>query len=531
MPDRLSDHLLDSPILYPRKWLHYPSFKGGVGTRYRRSGEDRTEKRRYGYVAGDCDTFDDPWHRPLLSTSTTPTSITASKTDYAAMAEVYWGGWYTYLVKGPYIWRTQSAAFGAALDTKASAEGRQLLDVVVGTTTLERWLVWICGASALVQYSTDGAAFADLDLSAGTKYALCGWNQQDDDGDWYLCIIEPDGDLWRASASTWAQFTNAKNMNLKGSAGPIPLGFLNDPKVQFIANGPDVWALDFSSAIEEWKVYPTPCREITAGCKYRDRFVITDGTIPWWWHPTQGAVPMHIWGRDGVPPDWAGSIKSLQAVGDVLIAYYELDAGGTVLFWTPGFNAEGECCWHPRNKTLTGGFPSSIGSPFLLAQQTYSGAQRLWTVTADGSAGRAYYQDFPKHSLNPLWDSTMQYEPGPSTLYGPFDDLVTLGPDRGVIKAAHRNADLSATETLTVSYRKDYDGTAEVGATWTDLITFTDAIRGVDQIEGGEGIDTDAAVQFRYRLNGTGAATERVRDIGFLVGEEPRNEGDRSRKV
>src|SRR4030042_4930263 len=111
-------------------WLLRPfDFSGGIGV-YRRSERRNDLRSLTGSWFGRLDTFfEGQTTLPLLSTVDTPTDISGLKTDYASMCE--WvasaGTAYTYLVKGTKVYRTQTTAFGAALQTVADAQGRQLI--------------------------------------------------------------------------------------------------------------------------------------------------------------------------------------------------------------------------------------------------------------------------------------------------------------------------------------------------------------------------------------------------------------------
>src|SRR3990170_8347868 len=387
----------------PFWWLRHSRFDGGVGIRYRK--EHRTSlKERYGYWFGDWDTWDDPAHLPVLATvSTTPTGISPLETDYASMIEVALGGvWYVVLVKGTKSYATTDDAFGAATDTVTSAQGRQMVYGYV-TGTNYYILVWFCGSGATARYTTNPTGTWTA-IGSTPITMVCGWFAYAGSTDQQTLFAIRVGGGALANhiygittlSGAWSDTGIAVPPAISSGIGVIPLGSLTDNGTVFLANGPRIWEVTHSSrsSVAVPHVHWTGLAEITYGCRLRDRFAITDGSTILLWHPTQPSIDISIWSADGVPSDRTGRVRSLVSLGDILIAYYELDAGGTSIYWGR-FNGQGDFCWHQRMKAQTGEFPLSVGSPMVMAHQTYSTSQRFWMITADTSVSRAVRQDFP----------------------------------------------------------------------------------------------------------------------------------------
>jgi hypothetical protein len=537
MADQLGEHLRES--LSPGgKWLEFPSFQGGCGTLY------RNEIRRrlvdiFGFWFGDCDTFEDPWHLPVLATADTPTSITGSKTDYACMGEYYLGSWQVILVKGRYAWSTAGDAFGAAKkDAGAGAQGRQLL-YVHSAGDDAYYLFWFCGAGAYAQATANGTTWSEIGVTVTRKYIDCGWRAfSTDTGEMFTYGIQSaDKQVYytRKVASGW--ITAGLKVPSATPTGPIPLGTLTNAGTAYVANGPDIWEIvehAASTNLVLQDIIPTSLRDIKAACRHKDRFALTDGSDIIWFQPGQPEIHIPIWGKDGVPSDRAGSVKSLISIGDYLVALYELDAGGMLVCWGGPFNSQGDFPWCQRRVSKDDEFPLSVGSTLVLASQTYTASQRLWTVGADGAAGYAVRQDYPKRSYNPLCDPAMQYEDGPLHLYSPRIDLVRHGALLGAAREFFHLAELTSTETLAVAYRVfPFTQAESVDASWTTVTTLTELLEGIPLKKGGrEGVPA-RQIQFRFTLNrgASVTATPKVHSKAVYCDTVPRKEHERTRRA
>jgi hypothetical protein len=561
--------------------LRFSDFSGGVGTRYAK--EHRSDLRALlGYWYGYWDTWSPGMaHLPLLSEATTPTGITASKTDYASIIEAYLGGaWRAILAKGEHVWSTTGATWTAGTlfsttgvnrgTTLSGGQGRQLLLAYVGG---DQGVVWFPGANASIYFTSDGLNWTDIGwwhIGGPTpadhqQYCVCGWNQYcrgfathqwPDDvwtpAKWRLYGIDPTtrkvvfidqlagnrSGLSAGSPLAWSG--ESTEIPAMSSTDVIPLGCLEDPSVEYLGNGPTVWAIQVAAAgkpdsrvAENVGVYDAGLPDITAGCRCGDRMAITDGTHRiLLWHPTQDPIDVSLWTEDGVPDPVRGAVKALQVVGDHLIAWWEMDnaspvatanRGNTMIYWSRP-NLQGQTTWHPRSGVLTGGFPRSCASPMVLSQKTVTGKRRLWVCTADTSAGRAYYQDHPAAGYNPTADtaSTYAFEDGPKYLYTAFEPLQLMGDEAGAMTRVERHGIVSSTEVMDVAYRVNDDKRPEEPdpAGWDTLLEMKDTRRHVN-IGAETGIQANTA-QFRIGLDGASNKTPVFEDMGVRVERKKR---------
>jgi hypothetical protein len=521
--------------------LRFSDFSGGVGTRFAK--EHRSDLRALlGYWFGYLDTWSPGiTHLPLLSTATTPTGISASKSDYASMIEAYIGGaWRVILVKGTKVWQTTGAAFGAAAATVTGAQGRQVIELYASDSQT-RGLVWFAGANGDVQYSLDGTTWQRLGaINSWTGYGarcLCGWSQfckeyLTNPATWRICGIEATTrqvvyTTYLDQSHGWSHFVQGglANDTVKipalSATDVIPLGPIEDPGITYLANGPQIWA--FQVLQQQYgmlvNISEAGLPDVTAGCKWGDRMAITDGTHRIkLWHPTQDPIDVSLWNEDGVPDPIRGGVKALQTIGDYLIAWWEMDnaspvatanRGNTMLYWSRP-NLQGQTTWHPRSGVLTGGFPLSMGSPMVLAEKTITGKRRLWTCTADETNGRAYYQDHPGPGYNPTADTAAvySYEDGPKYLYTAWEDLQLMGDEAGTMTRLERNGIVTSTEVMDAAMRVNNDVRPEEPdpAGWDALLSMKDTRRHVE-IGGGTGVQANN-VQLRIGLDRGSTATK-----------------------
>lgn len=491
-----------------RGWIPL-RFDAGVGA-YRARFQDAKSRfsRLHTFVPGQITL-------PLKTTaSAAPALLSGLKTDYASMIETYIGGaWKIVLVRGthPYV-ATGDSFVPATTPTVALAEGRQLIDATIGYfgITKVRYLFWLAGANANVQYSTAGTTWADWGTQNKQK-GLCGWNIADYGDNWALVIVCSDGTLaYTTNESIGFLPMNFANAFIAAtSSGVVPLGPLEDCRRVYIANGPAIWehdctdvALTAVQASQRFWRHETGLRDVSAGCRIEDEFAITDGWRILRWHPSRPARDISIWANN-CPPGMEGKVKSLQALGEYLLAYYEFDALGTMVFM--GRPTRQGMDWHPVATGLSGEFPSSIGSPFLVSEKTVSGRRRLWTCTADGTTGYLYRQDWPAPSFNPLDDPTLEYEDGWLYLYSPWYDLIEAGDFVAELTRAAVVADISTTEQIKVEYRPGPDLTAEEGATWLEGATFADPTTQIQELVAER--PSPVFIQFRLGMERGGSAT------------------------
>jgi hypothetical protein len=554
-----------------RHLLAFSNLSGGVGTRTRIEHEGDL-KSLYGYWYGYLDTwFPKTVFLPLLSTATTPTGISASKSDYASMVEAYVGGqWRVILAKGENVWQTTGASFGTPNSTATGAQGRQLLACYLDG---QQGVVWFAGPNAPVRYTLDGINWHNLGRNAVNPYpsptyaplnAVCGWNQYCRG---YIANVTAQGAVcppylvpatWRIYAidATTRQTVfmykfleealnyDCWNMNptecatipALSTTDVIPLGPIDDPSIVYLANGPQIWAVQVTASTvvarvtEIVSIQEAGLRDVTAGCRVEDRLALSDGTQRiLLWHPSQPPIDVSLWGDDGVPDSIRGGVKTLQSLGPYLIAWWEMDnvapvaasnRGKTMIYWSRP-NLQGQTTWHPRSGVLAGGFPLSTGSPMVLAEKTVAGERRLWVCTADGSAGRAYYQDHPLAGYNPTADTAgiYSYEDGPKALYLPSMPLQLVGDEAGSMMDAEVIGNLSAAETVTLGYRANYEALGEEAnnATWEMLPAFTDK-PSRPKFNGDVGIQAQA-VQAEIIMDRGGVTTKTpiLRHVGITV--------------
>jgi hypothetical protein len=517
--------------------IRLSDFSGGVGTRWRREHQGDL-KSMYGYWYGYLDTWSPGVvHLPLLSTADTPTGISDSQTDYVSIIECYINGsWYVVLVKGENLWITSGDAFGAAVKTVAGAKGRQLLDCFFGGNDT-RALVWICGASVTVQFSTIGTSNWNQ-LGATGVACLCGWNMADIAGVWSLFAIRASNNMVYHSdnASTLAVGNLGVLQVVIPPATPtgvIPLGNLGDPLDYYLANGPDIWVFSTSGGINAiTAILPTGLRDVTAGGKYEDRFALTDGSHRIiLWHPTQPPIDVSLFGDDGVPDAIRGGVKALYAVGPYLLALWQMDnnapvaatnRGNSMVYWCRP-NLQGQTTWHPRSGVISCGFPFSIGSPMVMAEKTVENKRRLWiagvNTASSPDVGVAYYQDHPLAGFNPMADtaSTYRFEDGPKRIYLSWRGLQLMGDEAGAMIAAECDGDLSATECVQLGYRANYEALGEenTNAGWDTLQKFTSVSR--NKFGGENGVQAQAVQPYLEFERGDPAMTPKLRSAGILV--------------
>jgi len=533
--------------------LGFSDLSGGVGTRWGK--EERTDPRSLlGYWYGTLDTWNPGQVTlPLLSTSTTPTNISALKTDYASMIECYIGGaTRVILVKGTKAWNTTAASFGAEDKTLTDGQGRQLLYVACQPVTgaLQPAVFWIAGPDAYVQKTLDGSTWADQGATPKRVAAYCGWTQILVGGtvpyvmviakseatgvDHVVHYLEADGN--------WTSTGVGRYVPPATSTGVIALGALTELSTAYLLNGPHVWELKLvSGAYSIAGMYPTGLADGKAGCRYEDMFALTDGSRIILWHPTRPPQDVSIWQDDGCPDDMAGEVKALQSLGPYLIAYWEFNnaapvptawRGDTMIFWSRP-NLQGQTTWHPRSGILTGGFPLSIGSPMVMAEHTVSGYRYFWACTADTSNGRAYYQVHPFSGLNPNATSgglTMSREDGYHYLYTRWEDLILAGNEAGAITEAEVNAKFpTSDELISLDYRGDYENYAEQGASvgWEADLKFKDT-RPHIEVGAGRGTQADA-FQFKLGMDrgATATNTPSLFDLAVTVERQTRHPSKR----
>jgi len=523
-------------------------FSGGVGTLRRRRGQsDLRSLFGYAYAVG-VDSWNGSLAPALLSTADTPTGISALKTDYASMLEVFLNNaWYVVLVKGTKSWATTGTAFSAATDTVTGAQGRQLVYGYV-TGTNDYILVWLCGSGATARYTTNPTGTWTA-IGSTPITMVCGWFAYagSTDQQTLFAIRVGGGTLTHhiygitTLGSPWSDTGMAVPPAISGGIGVIPLGSLTDNGTVFLANGPRIWEVAHTSksAVSVAHQHWTGFQEITAGCRLEDRFAITDGSPEiYLWHPTQRRIKVSLF-PEGVPDAIRGSVKALQTVGEYLICFWEMDnaapvvaanRGNTLIFWSKP-NLQGQTTWHcrackydagpPETRGLLGGFPLSIGSPMVLAEKTVANKRRFWVCTADTTNGRAYYQDHPLAGFNPLLDTgaIYQYEDGPLSLYTARKPLILAGDQAGTMINADCDGDLSETETLQLRYRSGGDtlGEEDANAAWSDPVTF-DSDRRRGTFAGRAGVQADE-IQVALDLDRGGTVTAKpvVRGVSILA--------------
>ncbi len=473
-----------------------------------------------------------------LSTEAEGDSVTielvpsASKTDYVCFAEFgdTGGNVYLYMAKGTEVWRTQGTAW-RRVHTLASAQGR-------GFYVRETFLIWATGPSADLQYTQDGTTWQDYlnttttgsqGAGAAVKARLAWHNTVDAHA---AAVALNENYLLRRQVS--AGWSSGSYIHLRGSVEPFLIGtteYWTASEIDtdaWIASGPTVFkstTAQNSSVVAE---YFPGLLDITAGCAYQEELALVDGGQgPYLWSEGKPLRPIPIWREDGCPPDMKGKIKSIAAIGDALIVYWELDAGNSLIFWGRP-NAAGQWCWHPRSATLTGEFPLGSGNMgWAHGSLSTKDRRRLWTATADGSTFRLYYQDYPETSWNPLTWTTAQYEAGYLYLYTAWQDLLLMGDEAAALVEMERNAELGATsKLLTVDCRTDYDTVAEESATFPiTLLTFIDTTRW-QEIASPDGIQA-LAVQQRIGLNRDSTVTNTpvLYDLGTTVRRQVRHPG------
>ena len=532
-------------------------FSGGVGVWRRREGA-RSLRALTGYWFGRNDSFiPGQLTPPLLSTVDTPTSISNSKTDYAAMTE--WvdssGAAFVYLVKGTQLWRTQTTAFGAVVKLLSGAQGRQLVRVPTDSSGSIPHLVWVCGAGAGTQITTSGTSWSNL-WPTGTAdqraLDLGFWVQinMGDFSDWRFAgrmtqtprinefILGNVGGNGPTSAGTGIVMPNA------GTTAPAFIGHIS-PQKAYVTNGP--WIVEFFAPGTGGNLgmipYYGPFSDNLGGCEHGDEFAVFSRDEIALWATTRPPRYIGPW-RDGCPPDISGSFKSIISYNGYLIAYWEMDSaspvptagqGNTIIFWGRS-NEAGEWTLHPRSAKksdgtdtdLIGGFPLSCGQAMVMAEGSVSGGgkRRLWVPTADGTAGRLYWQEHPLPGWNPLFDTTMQYEDGPLYTYDAHQDLIMMGHDAAGLMEVERNAYFpEATSGITVDYRMNYDSAATEeagGADWRTLLTLDERRRTVKvaSTAGQQGL----AVQLRVGIDRVTATQPPVlRDLGILAERQARS--------
>jgi len=394
--------------------------------------------------------------------------------------------------------------------------------------------MWCAGASAATYKSTDGHNW-DVATSTGNISTNCAWQAYVsglyDAGLPALRIfaIQSSDNQIYTYYGTGTAWSGSQNYIPKENAvGQIPLGSLTDGSVVYIASGAYVYevghrGITVGAAIPV-AVMPAGVSSVECGCRVEDEFALSDGYRIVLWHPTRPTRDISIWGDDGCPPDQEGKVKSLTAVGEFLVAFYEFDGGTSCTFWSRP-NLQGQMTWHRRTATLSGGFPLSVGSNIVFAQKTVSDLRRLWVVTADGSNCRTYYQDHPDAGLNPLPDATSKYENGYGYLFTGWHDLVLMGDEALALAEIERNANLTATEVMTVDYRADYENLAELdgSATWKTGLTINNTRRQLD-IRAGTGAQA-LAVQLKIGLDrgGTATTTPVLRDLAVIAKRQVRH--------
>jgi len=531
-------------------------FSGGVGVWRRREGA-RSLRGLTGYWFGRNDSFiPGQLTPPLLSTVDTPTDISNPKTDYAAMTE--WvdssGAAFVYLVKGTQLWRTQTTAFGAVVKLLSGAQGRQL--VPVPSDGSAPYLVWVCGAGAGTQISTSGTSWSNLWPSGTADDRLLDlgfWLQIDvselaGTGFFGRMTTKPGGinEFIAGGVGTGspASAGTGQRMANWGTTSPAFIGHITTNK-GYVTNGP--WIAQFNMPGVGYNLAMRPLRgpfsDNLGGCEYGDEFAVFCRDDIALFHPSRPHRYIGPW-RDGCPPDISGSFKSIISYNGYLIAYWEMDSaspvptagqGNTIIFWGRP-NEAGEWTWHARSAKksdgtdtdLIGGFPLSCGQAMVMAEGSVSGGgkRRLWVPTADGTAGRLYWQEHPLPGWNPLFDTTMQYEDGPLYTYDAHQDLIMMGHDAAGLMEVERNAYFpEATSGITVDYRMNYDDAASEeagGADWRTLLTLDERRRSVKvaSTAGQQGL----TVQLRVGIDRVIATKPPVlRDLGILAERQARS--------
>ncbi len=452
--------------------------------------------------------------------------VSASKTDYVAFAEFgdTGGSVYLYMVKGTEVWRTQGIAW-RRVHTLASAQGRQFY-------ARGGLLIWAAGPSASFQKTGNGTSWSNY-----TAYNAGGDTANARQVFLRHTIITPgvilDNTyrLEREKSGTWG---GSKYVYPQGSVEPFIVRFTEQwlaseiDTEAWLASGPLIMRATTGGNTVQAGQYTPGLADITAGCAYQEEMALVDaGQGPYLWSVGRPLRDISIWREDGCPPNMKGKIKSITAIGDVLIVFWELDAGNSLIFWGRP-NAAGQWCWHPRSTTLTGEFPLGSGNMgWAHGSLSTKDRRRLWTATADGSTFRLYYQDYPEASWNPLTWTTAQYEVGYLYLYTAWEDLLLMGDEAGALVEIERNAELGATsKLLTVDCRTDYDTVAEESASFPiTLLTFTDTTRW-QEIAPPDGIQA-LAVQQRIGLNRDSTVTNTpvLYDLGTTVRRQVRHVG------
>jgi len=294
----------------------------------------------------------------------------------------------------------------------------------------------------------------------------------------------------------------------KVGAQPILLGVLDseDQDEVYIALEDIVWVWNWS--LMEPKRLFLGLGTLRGGGIWRDWVVVCGRDEIVLFNKGRPKRPIGPWMLDGVPADWSGEFKSCYIAGEYIIALWEFDSGAlsgnSVELWGR-YEPSGRWVWHPRTATLTGGATLSGNSQMFFSDNMVTGKRRLYTVTADGSTGRVYYQDHPHPGWDPLNDTSLSYEAGPLYAYLPWLSIASAGPGQALFQDVAADASVSATEKLLADYRVDHDPAAEIGATWSDIIIYDNAASQRQHVEGG--VARAAAVQNRLGMQRGGGAT------------------------
>jgi len=448
-----------------------------------------------------------------------------SQTQYVHLFE--WagatGGTYLYLAVGEDVYRTNSTAFTLVHHIE-SGQGRHL-NVITTASAAE--LVWAAGPDAHVQYTTNGTSWTEW---YDASYALASkavWRR----------LVSGGGSIM--TNAIWAPYTVAvfgiggmyENFLPRGSVEPffVMQDDTATDTTAYIANGDQIIMTQGFGTGDGSLTYLYPgLTDITAACQHSDEMALVDaGGGPYLWYPGRPLRPIPLWREDGCPSDLKGRIKGITSVGTILMLSYELDAGGTMIFWGR-HNIAGQWTWHYRAGDYTGGH--CLGSkPMIMARASVSSLdrRRFWTITGDGSTLRAYYQDHPLVSWNPLTDTAawVQFKDGPAYTYLSWEDLQLMGDEAGALMEVERNGICTASsKTMSFDARTDYNQTAEESATWDVSLLTIDNTRRTQPIRPDQGLQ---ALSFQGRLgmdrDSTATNTPVLYDLGITVKRQARH--------
>lgn len=539
-------------------WVPIP-LSGGIGSHWARPLDQMHRLRTW---FGNLDSWNPFLRLPLLNTAVTPASFSNSKTDFACLEEMIGGDgvWRVYLVKGTRLYAAPSSApatFTALTGSPVTgAEGRSILECYQNRTTLasgfpRRLLVWACGESANVQY-VDPATPTTVQAMPGTALARahCVFHMRSPisaDIEWrlwaLLCVGTPSGNegefrYYSSSGSGWASPPQPAEIPGAEIAGAkvMYLGLRQPDQAAFALNNRLwVWGSGSgSSTALEPEQHDPHVGIIAGGGVWRDWWIIAGQEEICLYHPTRPRVVVGPWtvGRgspgDGVPPDWSGKWVALYVWGDIVVALWQLDGGNTIPIWGRA-EPDGRWTWHPRAAiatntppALTGSSPLTCGTHILMSENTLAGKRRLWIVTADGTTGRAWYQDHPFPGLDPSLDTTLSYENGNLQHWTPWLPLLSVGPLVAWLQQVAADLSVSSTETFTVDYRVNYDTSIEsTASSWQDIALYDSKASVQQEVEGGVAKALSVQFQFTADRGGTATLTPIVREFYARFGLRP----------